>query len=306
MSHLMCRGLALALALLVSTAAHAQFFRPGSSNTSKEVVVEVLDVGQGDSILIRSPEGKVALIDAGPSKEILPLLKERGVTSIDLVVVSHHHSDHYGGMDEVIRTFKPKYFLATNSSHTTSSYLRLLKDVKAIGCQVIQPSKTARRIELGSVVFTILPQAPLNDKEENDNSIGIRLQFGSFAMLMTGDSEENERRWWVQNNPELLSNCAILKLAHHGSRNGTDRKWLNLVKPKLAVASMGKGNDYHHPHQETVSLLARERIPFIRTDQSGTVTIHSDGKTWRVDESQRALAGRDSDVEDRSLKASRR
>ena len=88
----------------------------------KTATIDFLDVGQGDAILIRSPEGKTALIDAGPSKEIVRLIRERGVKSIDLVVVSHHHADHYGGMDDVIRAFHPRFFLATDSSHTTPHY----------------------------------------------------------------------------------------------------------------------------------------------------------------------------------------
>ncbi len=298
--------LAIVLALATVVTAQAQLFRRDSSGLSQQASIEVLDVGQGDSILIRSPEGKVALIDAGPSKEVLPLLKEKGVTSIDLVVVTHHHSDHYGGMDAVLRAYKPKYFLATTSSHTTSSYLKLLKDVKAAGSQFIQPTKKARRVELGSIVLTIFPQAPVNEREENDNSIGIRLQYGSFTMLLTGDSEEEERQWWVKNNPELIRNCTVLKLAHHESRNGTDVHWLELVKPRLAVASLGKGNDYHHPHQETVSLLARTRIPFLRTDQSGTVVIHTDGKNWKVQETRKTLADRSLTTDDNAVKASRR
>src|SRR3954453_20015310 len=95
--------------------------------TPGNLVVDFLDVGQGDSILIRSPEGKVALIDAGPSHEVVSLLKGRGVTSIDLVAVSHHHADHYGGMEAVIRAFRPRLFLATSSLHTSPHYLRLLR-----------------------------------------------------------------------------------------------------------------------------------------------------------------------------------
>ena len=81
--------------------------------------VEFLDVGQGDSVLIRSPEGKTALVDAGPSHDIVTLLRSRGVTAIDMVVVTHHHADHYGGMEAVVREFRPRLFLATGSSHTT-------------------------------------------------------------------------------------------------------------------------------------------------------------------------------------------
>src|SRR4051794_2704841 len=149
-----------------------------AAGSKATAVFEFLDVGQGDSILIRSPEGKTALIDAGPSKEIVPLLKQRGVQSIDLVVVSHHHADHYGGMDDVIRAFGPKVFLATNSSHTTPNYLKLLKLVQSTGMRAIEPTDKPRKIELGSVVFTVLPQPPEDRKDENDNSIGIRVQFG--------------------------------------------------------------------------------------------------------------------------------
>jgi competence protein ComEC len=110
--------------------------------------IDYLDVGQGDAILIRSPEGKTALIDAGPSHEIVALLRKMGVTSIDLVVVSHHHADHYGGMFEVIREFHPRVFLATNSSHTTPMYLKLLTLVRDRGTQAIFPTEVPRKVEL--------------------------------------------------------------------------------------------------------------------------------------------------------------
>jgi competence protein ComEC len=134
-------------------------------------IIDILDVGQGDSILIRSPEGKTALIDAGPSKEIVPQLKRRGVRTIDLVVVSHHHADHYGGMDDVIRAFHPRVFLATDSSHSTPNYLRLIQLVRDSDMQAILPRDTRRKIELGSVVLTVLPQPPELKSDENDNSI---------------------------------------------------------------------------------------------------------------------------------------
>src|SRR4051812_34467544 len=102
-------------------------FTASAQNTA---TIDFLDVGQGDAILIRSPEGKTALVDAGPSKDIVPMLRDRGVKSIDLVVVSHHHADHYGGMDDVIRSFHPRFFLASNSSHTTPHYLKLLTLVR--------------------------------------------------------------------------------------------------------------------------------------------------------------------------------
>jgi competence protein ComEC len=118
---------------LVSSSATAQ--NQPALDRKNVATIDFLEVGQGDAILIRSPEGKTALIDAGPSKDVVPLLRTPGVTSIDLVVVSHHHADHYGGMDDVIRAFRPRFFVATNSSHTTPAYLKLLTLVRDRGCK---------------------------------------------------------------------------------------------------------------------------------------------------------------------------
>jgi len=270
----------------------AQLSSEWAGGAAKPLVIDFLDIGQGDSILIRSPEGKMALVDAGPSRDAAAkLLKRKGVTAVDIVILSHHHSDHYGGMDQVIRNFKPRYFMATGSSHTTKGYLKLLQTVKTEGITAIAPTAKPRKIELGSVLLTVFPQPPLDHQEENNNSIGVRLEYGKFSVLMTGDSEEVERQWWLAHNSSLIRDCTILKLAHHGSRNGTDQHWLDLVLPEAAVASLGAGNDYGHPHSETVSLLRKNEIPFLRTDQRGTITIVSNGRTWNLVNS--GLARRD-------------
>jgi beta-lactamase superfamily II metal-dependent hydrolase len=274
------------LGLVLSIAPHrgsaepfSKWFGPGS----RPVAVEFLDVGQGDSILIRSPEGKTALIDAGPTRDAAARwLRSKGISAIDIVIISHHHSDHYGGMNQVVREFKPRYFMATGSPHATKGYLKLLETVKAEGIVAVQPTGKPRKIELGSVTMTVLPQPPPSGDEENNNSIGVRLQYGEFSVLLTGDSETDERRWWISHSPDLLRDCTILKLAHHGSQNGTDQRWLDVVQPELAVASLGEGNDYGHPHPETLLLVRSNQVPLLRTDQRGTITILSNGKTWNL------------------------
>jgi beta-lactamase superfamily II metal-dependent hydrolase len=245
--------------------------------------VSFLDIGQGDAILIRSPEGRTALIDAGLDRSVVDRIKECGVTALDLVVVTHHHTDHYGGMDDVLEAFRPRYFLAARTSHTTSMFVKLLRMVRDQGITALAPASSARKIQLGSVTLTVLPQPPEDTKEENDNSIAIRLTHGALDVLMTGDSEEPARAWWREHCPELLRDCDVLKLAHHGSRNGTDPEWLDLVRPRVAVASLGKGNSYGHPHSETLELLAEKGVPLLRTDERGTITIRSDGRRWSVD-----------------------
>ncbi len=262
--------------------------------------VEFLDVGQGDSILIRSPEGKNALIDAGPSRSVVGLLRSRGVKSLDLVVVSHHHSDHYGGMAEVIRAFHPRVFVDADSPHATPPYVALLQRVKDDGLTAIRPyGDRARKINLGSVTLTLLPQPPASGHEENNNSIGIRVDYGAFSALLTGDSEGPERRWWLRHARPLCADVQVLKLAHHGSRNGVDRAWLDLARPRLAVASLGSGNEFGHPHPQALALLRSEGIPLLRTDLSGTVAIRTDGRAWSVLGPSRVARGPPASGDDR-------
>ena len=267
----------LAVALGLSPGAARGQGRPVAAGVA---TVEFLDVGQGDAIFVRSAEGKTALIDAGPSNAVVGMLKRRGVRSLDMVAVSHHHADHYGGMEAVIREFEPRLFLTTNSPHTTPLYLRLLKLVRDRQIRTAFPADTPRRIELGTLLLTVLPQPPEDPRDENDNSMGVRVQYGTFSVLLTGDSEAGERRFWERNAPQFVANCTVLKVAHHGSRNGLDDHWLETTRPKLAVASLGRDNGFGHPHPETLARLARRQVPLLRTDRDGTVAVVSDGQTW--------------------------
>jgi competence ComEA-like helix-hairpin-helix protein len=279
----MTRLVRVALVIGLAVASRPATAQEQPTRPSRLASIEFLDVGQGDAILIRSPEGKSALVDAGPHKELAAnLLRGRGITSLDLVALSHHHQDHYGGMEEVIRRFRPRVFLDSGSSHTTLHYLRLIELVRERRITTILPIDRPRRIELGSVVLTVFPKAPEDASDENENSVGIQLQYGTFSALLPGDAERKERAWWERHVPNLCADATVLKLAHHGSNNGTDARWLDLVRPELAVASVGAGNDYGHPGSQTLALLERYGTPLLRTDRDGSVLVESDGRRWRV------------------------
>jgi beta-lactamase superfamily II metal-dependent hydrolase len=255
----------------------------GQSTPSRGIAtIDVLDIGQGDAILIRSPEGRSVLVDAGPSRVVVDRLRALGVESLDMVVVSHQHTDHYGGMRAVIEAFGPRYYVSAGTKHVTPMYVKLLTLVRDRNMVALQTTNQPRKIQVGSLVLTMFPQPPESEQSENDNSVGIRLEYGNFAMLLTGDSEDAERAWWVENVPDLARDCQVLKLAHHGSHNGTDDAWLKLVHPELAVCSCGLNNSFGHPHQVTLDRLERAGIPLRRTDEEGRITIRTNGRDWRV------------------------
>ena len=183
--------------------------------------------------------------------------------------------------------------MASRSGHATSLYLKLLKTVEAQGMTVVQPSTKPRKIELGSVELTIFPQPPEDRKEENNNSVGLRLRYGSFSMLL--DRRQRRDRTPVVAAQRPRAWCATARFSSLPiTAAGTEptRAGCKLVRPELAVASMGRNNEYGHPHAETVSLLRRSGIPFLRTDQLGTITITSDGRDWQVVEPSIARTGR--------------
>jgi competence protein ComEC len=248
------------------------------------LTVSFLDVGQGDAILIRSPEGKVALVDAGPSRDVLGILKDEGVDKIDVAISSHHHADHIGGMADVIKKYEPKVYVDSGSSQTSAVYRKVLSAVDQAGCQLVQPKKDSeRKIELGSVVLRLFPQPPEDEGNENNNSVGIRVEYQEFSLLLTGDSQESEQSWWLKNVDDgLYRHVAVMKAPHHGSRNGMNLAWLKATKPEFVVISCGRENSYGHPHEATVRLLTRLNVSGKRTDVDGTITIETDGTTWKV------------------------
>ena len=159
-------------------------------------------------------------------------------------------------MEEVIRTYRPRVFLDTDSSHTTPHYLRLIELVRDSGMQAIFPTDAPRQLELGSVLLTVLPQPPRTPATRTTTRSG----FGSS----TGPSRSScpatpgPREGLVGADcPDLIRVTTVLKLAHHGSKNGTDARWLDLVRPRLAVASVGRDNEFGHPGPQTLALLER-------------------------------------------------
>ena len=243
------------------------------------LTVEVLDVGQGDSILLRSPAGKTVLIDAGTgSPDVVPMLQRRDVMQIDLAVATHPHADHIGGMDEVLEAVPVKMYMDSGLPHTTTVYDKVMKLVEdeGVGYRTAQAGQTFK-LDDGIVINVLFPKgSPIRNTRSdlNANSVVLRVTHGDDCFLFVGDSEAETERTVMQGG---LEPCEVLKVAHHGSGYSTSSAWLRAVKPKIALISVGAGNRYHHPDPDTVARLESAGAKVYRTDQGGTIRMESSG-----------------------------
>lgn len=247
------------------------------------------DVGQGDAVFIRTPSGNQILIDGGPDSRILPKLYADMPffdRTIELVILTHPHADHVSGLVEVLRRFKVEHIIYGPDDYDSNVYRQFISQTKE---QVRRGAAVhhlggGERISLGEVSLEMLwppLESTASDTTSNPNNLSLvgELRFKGFKALLPGDQETDEAARMLSRLP--LSPVEVLKVAHHGSKNGLNREALEILKPQLAVISVGANNKYGHPHQQTLDLLRSLAIPNRRTDVDGTVEVVSDGeKFW--------------------------
>lgn len=249
--------------------------------------IHMIDIGQGDSILIESPSGKWVLLDTGPRggrKALLNYLRDRGVKSLVMAVSSHAHSDHIANMDVVLDRVNTAVLLDSGVPHTTRDYARLLDAIERNKVK-LKIARRGRQITLDpGVVLRILgPEEPLvagSRSDLNANSVVFRLEYDQFSMLFTGDAEE-ETEHRLLKHPETLP-ATVLKVAHHGSRHATTGPFLAAVKPRIAFVSAAKKNRYGHPAPETMGKLAKAGVTTFDTPSYGHVVLSTNGKTLAI------------------------
>jgi competence protein ComEC len=257
-----------------------------------EVKVVALDVGQGDSILIITPEGKTALVDAGEpgdGKIILAALKKYGVDHIDLLVATHAHADHIGAADEVIKGTNVGAVWYSGVPNPTKNYMDFLEavDKKGLALTRATPGLTYP-LGGGAIMRVLAPVEPFFKKEDlrsggnepNANSVVVRLDYGAFSMLLTGDAEEQTEERLLKANANL--HATILKVGHHGSKYATSEAFLKRGEFKAAVISAGADNRYGHPSQEALDRLKAAGVKIYRTDFGGEILISTRGQEGDV------------------------
>ena len=266
----------LTLATLTVLAANPIASRTlATTPTPPDTVLRVtfLDVGQGDAILIQAPEGQTALIDAGRG-DIVPLLREIGVTQIDLMVATHPHADHIGGMARVIESIPVRFFMDNGDPHTTATYRELIAALEARP-EITYLEATPRTISLGSATLEVLPLLPRGTTEHNDRSVSLVLRFGDFTALLSGDSEVRQLTHLV--GLGAVPALTLLKAAHHGSDNGFTWSFLQAARPRVVVISVGGDNSYGHPRREALDAYAATARETFRTDLHGHLQVRGYG-----------------------------
>jgi len=252
--------------------------------------LHVLDVGQGDALALRTPKGRWILVDAGPRWEgsdaarrrVIPWIRRRG-GEVALFVLTHPHEDHAGGAPTLIEALSPRGWWEAAFVGTSPSYRRALDRLAAqrIPWRRVMPGD---RYQLDGVDIEVLAPAPAwvaQQKNANETSVILMVAFGSHRFLLTGDAEGGEEDWLLAQSSRLRAD--VLKLGHHGSRTSTSRAFLDAVRPRVAIASVGAGNRYGHPAPAVKSLLLRHQIPLLRTDLDGSIIVRSDGSSLTVE-----------------------
>lgn len=275
--------LLLILMLLLGTAACSSREAAGallSSAGGNSLRVHFIDVGQADAILIEGPEGENIVIDAGnndDSEMVVNYIKKQGIGKLKAVIGTHPHEDHIGGLDAVIESFEIDRIYLPKAVHTTESFRDVLKAVSDKGMKVTTAAMGVS-IPLKEMTAEFLGPAGREYDNLNNYSAVLRLTYGGVGFLFQGDAEEESEKDILESSMIGKLKADVLKLGHHGSSTSTTPEYLEEVKPEYAVISAGKGNDYGHPHKETIELLQKMDIAIYRTDEQGTIIAESDGK----------------------------
>ncbi len=254
-------------------------------NKSQLLEVNFFDVGQGEAILIETPERHQILIDGGPTSIVLEKLAESlpfWDRSIDLIILTHPESDHLAGLIEVLKRYKVENILWTGVVRETTEYKEWKKLIEKEGA-IIKIAQAGQKINLSTYEIDILyPFENLEGKElknTNNTSIIARLIFGENSFLFTGDAYQSVEYKLINQGINLDSD--VLKVGHHGSKTSTAEEFIIEVSPDIAVISAGKDNPYHHPHPETLEALEKYGIKVLRTDKNGDIQILCDSQSLR-------------------------
>ncbi|MCM3711055.1 MBL fold metallo-hydrolase [Sporosarcina luteola] len=246
---------------------------------TKELKVHFIDVGQGDAILIQSPDGKNMLVDGGPksaSKTVVDFLKAKGVKKLDYVVATHPDADHIGGLIAVLNAFPVTNFVNSGAEHTTQTYFELLTLVDDKNINYIEPE--IAEILIGDFTSDFYLQVLYVDssaKDMNDASIVIKTGYKKVDFFLMADAD-TEIENFLMNYFDDIS-VDVLKVGHHGSKTSSSAAFINNIKPSVGILSYGKNNSYGHPHATIEARLKKVGAKTYKTAVDCDITVTTDG-----------------------------
>jgi len=238
--------------------------------------VKFFDLGQADCTLIRNGTHTM-LIDTGANQtasKLVGILKSMEISSINVLVGTHPHEDHIGGMDAVIKQFKIETIYMPDVVTTTQTFSDVLDAIEAKALKITHP-EAGTIFDFGSARCTVLAPNSTHYEDINNYSIVIKTDFGKNSFLFMGDAENTSELEMLSKKYDLKAD--VLKVGHHGSDSSTGTEFLKAVSPRYAVIFIGKDNDYGHPSAQTLQKLNDNNVIIFRTDLNGTVTVKSDG-----------------------------
>lgn len=269
--------------LLIGCFLVSNHFSKGDNNISKtyeeKLVIHYIDVGQGDSAFIELPNQKTILIDAGEKKEgktVANYIKNLGYNKIDYVIGTHPHSDHIGGLEEVITTFDVNNIYMPKVVATSKVYENLLLTIKNMDKSIKRASKGVNIFEEDNLSASFL--SPIKEEYSNLNNYSavLKIKYGDNTFLFMGDLEKDEEA-----NLDDIS-CNVIKVGHHGSNTSSSNEFIKRANPKYAIISVGENNKYGLPSNSILKRYQENNTEVIRTDLSGTIKVTSDGSNINV------------------------
>ena len=257
----------------------------GSSNLTTNGTVEIsyLDVGQGDATYIKVNDMDI-LIDAGSKSDVDKLMKqleEKNIDDFEIVVSTHPHEDHIGGMTKVLQTYKVESFYMPKVEHSTKTFENMIKEVEKQGLKV-KVLKEGVNIDVGEGAL-LETFSPTQDSYSNLNNYSpiMNLTFGNNSFLFTGDAEKDVEAEVLSKYKDKLDSD-VIKFGHHGSSTSSSQSFIEAVSPDYGIISCGVDNSYGHPHKEILKLIQDMNIEAYRTDTQGQITVISDGNSIEI------------------------
>jgi len=255
------------------------------SESRSGLLVAFLDVGQGDAILIDTPNDQQILIDGGPNKQVLAELSKIMPfydRSIDVVIATHPDQDHISGLPEVLKRYNVDLVIEPGVESDTAVFKAFEKLIEEKNIKKVL-ARRGMKLVLGDNAYMLIlfPVGNVAGWDTNDASIIAKLVYGKTSYLFTGDSPQKIEKYLVSVEKENLD-VDVLKAGHHGSKTSSSESFIGYASPEYAIISAGKNNRYGHPRKEVLDILGKFGAKILRTDESGTIKIKSDGENIAV------------------------